>query len=112
MIRSSMRIARAYLCGTSQRKSNVFSRVISVNFVFVERGDEPIPPRSLPMYEPQNFKSEFSAENPRFKCGFLSKKTLVLSGILEIGQILEKIIIELKRMEPLYVKIIKEYLYI
>ena len=84
--------------------------LIAINFVFMTVGNEVIPPKSLPMYEPKQFKWEYSAENPRFKCGFLNKNILVLNKIMEIGQLLERIIIEFKRMEPLYIKIIRQYL--
>lgn len=84
--------------------------LVSINFVFMTMGNEEIPPKVLPMYEPEQFKKECSAENPHFECGFLKEKILVLNKIMEIGQLLERIIIEFKRMEPLYVKIIRQYL--
>ena len=83
---------------------------VSINFVFITTGKESLPPKSLPKYETKQFRQEFSAEIPHFKCGFLKDKTLILRGVLEIDQLLEKIIIEFKRMEPLYIKIISQYL--
>lgn len=83
--------------------------LIIMNFVFATTGDEPLPPRSLPMYKPNKFRAELSVENLCFENGFLSEKVLVLNKIFEISQLLEKIIIEFKRMEPFYLEIIKEY---
>lgn len=84
--------------------------LIIMNFVFVTTGNEPMPPKSLPMYKPNQFKEDFSVEIPYFKCGFLSQKVLVLNKAFEVSQLLSKIIIEFKRMEPFYVKIISNYL--
>lgn len=84
--------------------------LIIINFVFIATGDEPLPPRSLPMYKPNKFRAELSVEDLCFENGFLSEKVLVLNKIFEISQLLEKTIIEFKRMEPFYLKIISEYL--
>ena len=84
--------------------------LIPVNFVFVTTGNESIPPRSLPMYEPKKFKKETIVETPEFEDGFLKDKILIQKSVLELGQLLDKMIIEFKRMEPLYIKILSQYL--
>ena len=88
---------------------NQNTSLIVANFVFITTGNEPIPPRSLPMYEPEKFKNDYIIENLVFDDGFFNNKILILNNALDIGQLLEKMIIEFKRMQPHYIKILSHY---